>query len=449
MLGRIREMTSGWQAWHRTLAVVFCAQLCTAIGFSIIFPFLPLYVADLGVSGNLGVEFWSGMVFSSQGITMMIASPFWGALADRYGRKLMVQRAMFGGTIIIALMAFARSAEELVLLRAIQGLITGTVAAANALVASQAPRKHTGFAMGVIQVGLWGGVSLGPLIGGVLADSFGFRIPFLVTAALLFVSGVLVTVLIQEDFTEEQREAGRSKSFRGELTHVVTMPGVVQTYTIRFLSALTRSMIVPITPLFVMMLILNAGLDARTLIPQTGLFLDIMLPGSEGVSTYTGLVVGISSAAATISAVYLGRWGDRIGHRRILIGSAIFATVFYLPQALVTAPWQLLALQGIGGLAVGGMVSAPSALLARYTDPGEEGAVYGLDNSVVAGGRALAPLVGAAVAVAFGLRAVYASLGLVLIVVLAVVMVLLPADQPLVDLRDEDEIIHAVPAPGD
>ena len=69
----------------------------TAVGFSIIFPFLPLYIKELGASSNLGIEFLAGLVFSGQAFTMMIAAPIWGTLADRYGRKIMVERALFGG----------------------------------------------------------------------------------------------------------------------------------------------------------------------------------------------------------------------------------------------------------------------------------------------------------------------------------------------------------------
>ena len=127
-------------SWRRTLAIMFVAQLFSAVGFSIIFPFLPLYIADLGTTTGLSIEFWSGMVFSSQAITMMIASPIWGTMADRYGRKLMVERAMFGGAVIVLLMAFVQSAEQLVLLRAIQGFITG-------IHWWQRPRRANGWAL--------------------------------------------------------------------------------------------------------------------------------------------------------------------------------------------------------------------------------------------------------------------------------------------------------------
>lgn len=178
--------------WQRTLLIVFFAQLMTAVGFSSIFPFLPLYVESLGSTTNLSIEFLAGMVFSAQAITMMIASPFWGALADRYGRKLMVERSMFGGAVLLLLMAFVTSAEQLVVLRAIQGLITGTLAAANALIAAEVPRENTGYAMGLLQVGLGSGVALGPIIGGSIADAYGYSAAFFVTAALLLIAGITV-----------------------------------------------------------------------------------------------------------------------------------------------------------------------------------------------------------------------------------------------------------------
>ncbi len=377
--------------WRRTLAIIFVAQLFSATGFSIIFPFLPLYVQDLGSTTGLSVELLSGLVFSAQAFTMMLASPLWGALADRHGRKLMVERATFGGAVLLLLMALAQSAEQLVLLRAVQGMITGTVSAANALVAAEAPRERTGFAMGLIQVALWSGISVGPLIGGAMADAFGFRVPFVVTAVLLAGAGLLVWRGVQERFAPSPRIIDQQLSFVAEWRHVISMRGIPLTYAVRFLSGLGRNMITPIAPLFIASL----------------------LPATAPVSSYTGLVVGVQSFAATASAVYLGRLGDRIGHRPVLVGSALAAGLFYLPQSLVTEAWQLLALQALTGVASGGIVAAPSALLARFTEPGEEGAVYGLDNSVVAGARAVAPLAGSAVAVGLNMRGTFALSGVI------------------------------------
>lgn len=379
------------ESWQRTLFILFVAQLMTAVGFSSIFPFLPLYVKDLGSTTNLSVEFLSGMVYSAQAFTMMLASPIWGALADRFGRKLMVERSMFGGTVILLLMAFARSGEELVLLRAIQGFITGTVAATSAMVASIAPRQRTGFAMGLLSTGLGSGVALGPLIGGVLADNFGYAAAFYVTAALLFISGLLVLFGVKEEFTPPPRSArGMTHELLSEWRQILKTSGVVMTYGLRFASQLGRNMIVPILPLL----------------------MELLLKDGRQLNTFTGLVIGSASATTTLSAVYLGRLGDRIGHRKIVIGSTILAFLIYLPHYFVTSGWQLLILQALAGVTMGGVIPSISALLAGYTKEGEEGAVYGLDNSINAGGRAVAPMLGGAVAIWFGMRSTFLFTGL-------------------------------------
>ncbi len=376
--------------WQRTLYIIFLAQLITAVGFSSIFPFLPLYVETLGTATALSIEFLAGLVFSAQAFTMMIASPIWGALADRYGRKLMVERSMFGGAVIVLMMAFVRSAEELVLLRAIQGLVTGTIAAASALVAASVPRQRLGFSMGLLQVGLGTGVALGPLIGGSIADGFGYNYAFFITAAMLFIAGVLVLFGVEEHFETDGRLASGWHSFVAEWRQVFAAPGVIITYAMRFITQLGRMMIIPIAPLFIQMLLTN----------------------SNYVNTFTGLVIGAASATTTLSAVYLGKLGDRFGNRRILILSALAAALLYIPQSLVKTGWQLLILQAMVGVALGGIIPAISALLARYTRAGEEGAVYGLDNSINAGGRAIAPLLGAGIAVWFSLRATFIATGL-------------------------------------
>ena len=186
--------------WRRNLYIMFAVQLVSMSGFSLVFPFLPLYIKQLGISTGGSTEFWSGLVFSAQPLTMMISAPIWGAVADRFGRKLMLARAMFGGAVLLAAMGFAQSAEQLALLRALQGLVTGTIPAANALVAASAPREHCGEALGLLQTGAWVGVAVGPLLGGVIGDAVGFRESFWITGILLALSGAAVLLWVEEDF---------------------------------------------------------------------------------------------------------------------------------------------------------------------------------------------------------------------------------------------------------
>lgn len=396
------------EPWQRTLYIMFTAQLLTAVGFSVIFPFLSLYITELGSHTALSVEFLAGAVFSAQALTMMIASPVWGAVADRYGRKLMVERAMFGGAIIMLLMGFVRSGEELVLLRALQGLITGTVAAANALVAAVAPRQRSGYAMGLLLMGQTTGVAIGPLIGGLLADAFGYRQTFILTSVLLLVGGILVWWGVEERFTPRPETAVQKRSFWADWQHIFQAEGVTFVYTLRFLAYLGQVLLTPFAPLFIATLLVDSG----------------------HLNTITGLVIGVSAAAGTITAVYFGRLGDRIGHGQVLRWCTLAAGLLFLPQSLVTSAWQLLLLQALTGAAAGGIVPSISALLARYTEPGEEGSVYGIDNSIVAAARAAAPLVGSVIALWFNLRATFLATAVVFLLVSALSFWRLPASEP-------------------
>ena len=394
--------------WQRTLYIMFFAQIMTGVGFSTVFPFLPLYIKELGSTTSLSIELLAGLVYSGQAFTMMITSPIWGTLADRYGRKIMVERATFGAAILLLMMASVRSAEELVLLRTIQGLVSGVVGAANALVAANTPRERMGYAMGLLQVGLGTGIALGPLIGGALADAFGYGVVFYVTAALLFLAGVIVLVGVQEEFVPVEDREVQGNQFIVKWREILSMSGVFMTYSMNFLGQLGRMMIVPIIPLFVATLVTN----------------------TDRLNTFTGLVTGVCSATTTLSAVYLGRLGDRIGHRRVLIFSLLATALLYLPQSLVNEGWQLLLLYALVGVGLGGIIPSVSALLARYTPLGEEGAVYGLDNSIRAGARSVAPMLGSGVALWFGFRGTYVATALVFLLAAFLAAWFLPKPEP-------------------
>jgi len=378
-------------SWKRTLGFLVGAQFSSALGFSIIFPFLPLYLKELGTSTSLSVEMLSGLIYSVQAATMAIASPIWGAVADRYGRKPMVVRAGCGGAVVILLMGFVQTAEQLVVLRAVQGLITGVIAASSALVAAVAPRERTGYAMGLLQVGLWCGVSMGPLVGGILSDLVGFRATFVVTAILLFLSGGAVWIAVDEPFERSNRLQAGLFGFLTDWRRILANPKLDYTLLIRFVGAIGRSAVEPVLPLFVLSLAI----------------------GSSGVATATGLVVGAASAASTVTSVCLGRYGDRTGHARVALGCGIGAALSYVALLVVGNLWQLLLLYAVTGAFVGGLLPSLSAMLAEQSQRGDEGCVYGIDNSVTSAGRTVGPLLGAACALWISPRAAFGCTGLI------------------------------------
>ncbi len=379
--------------WRRNLYLLLFVQLMSTAGFSLVFPFLPLYVRELGIATRGSVEFWSGAVFSAQAFVMMLAAPVWGSLADRYGRKPMLVRATLGGAVLMILMGLAQSAEQLTVLRAIQGGVTGVISAATALAASTVPKEKSGSAMGLLQMGRWGGIALGPILGGIIGDAFGFRESFYITGTLLGAAGLAVLFWVREDFqpSPQIKRAGFFASYRA----LLVAPGMGGLYGLTFLRMLGRTVLTPIAPLFVV-----------TLIGQ-----------ERGAATITGLFIGSAALTSALSSVYLGRLGDRRGHGRVLVISAALAALFYLPQPFVQTAWQLIALQALTGAAIGGMLPTIAAMMNLWAPDGNQGATYGLETSVNAAARVIAPMLGAGAAWAFGLRGAFVAAALVYAVI--------------------------------
>ena len=382
--------------WRRNLYVLFMVQVLSVAGFSLVFPFLPLYVAELGVATRGSVAFWSGMVFSAQAVTMMVSSPIWGAVADRYGRKPMLVRATLGGAVMVVLMGFAQSAEQLVLIRIVQGMLTGVVSATSALVAATVPKEKSGESLGLIQTGIWVGVAVGPLIGGLVSVALGYRASFWITGGALALAGVAVIFWVREDF--EPLPVQKRVNFWEGYKKLLRAPDMASLYSVSFLQSLGRSVTMPIMAFF---------------------FVEL-LSSSDGAVVMTGLSMGAKAAVGSVSAIYLGKLSDRIGHEKVLTAGAVIAVLVYLPQAFVANVWQLLFLQALTGVSAGAIMPATSALLNMRTPQGAHGTTFGLGNSVSSGGRIVAPILGAAVYPLIGMRGVFA-LNTVVYVVLVLV----------------------------
>src|SRR5947209_2280521 len=184
--------------WQRTLLITAIGQTFSIVGFSFVTPFLPLFIEKLGVHGVTHVTLWAGLLAAGTALCMAISAPIWGVLADRHGRKIMVVRASFSAALLIGIMGLSQNVYQLLALRMLQGTFTGTVTASQALVASQTPKDRMGFSLGVMQTSVFLGNSIGPLMGGFVADQFGFRQSFFFAGFILFVSGLLITILVQE-----------------------------------------------------------------------------------------------------------------------------------------------------------------------------------------------------------------------------------------------------------
>lgn len=375
--------------WRRNLYALWVAQTLTIVGFSLRTPFLPFYLKELGAETFASQALWAGLVNAGGALVMTVSAPLWGIVADRYGRKPMVLRAMFAGSLTIGLMGLATSPWQLLGLRFVEGAFTGTVVASTTLVASTTPRERMGFALGLMQTAVFSGASVGPLLGGILADQLGYRPSFAVAGSLLFIGGVIVLLLVHEEFSRPARGGGVEETRETPLRALLLGTAMLAVIGSMFVLRVASSAVQPIMPLFVERL---AHSDAP-------------------LATVSGLTLGIAGLTSAIASVVLGRRADRIGHRPILIGAALGVGVLYLPMALVQSPAQLIVLQGLFGLAAGGVLPSANAIVAHLTPASRRGAVFGFSASATSAGGFIGPLAGAGIAAAVDIRWVFAING--------------------------------------
>jgi MFS transporter, DHA1 family, multidrug resistance protein len=375
-------------SWRRTFLTLCAAQAMAMLAFGMALPFLPLYVQELGISDPRDAARWAGVMSACGMVVMATVAPIWGTLADRHGRKAMVVRALFGGGITVALMALARSPLQLLVLRTVQGAFSGTVSATRTLVASVAPAAELGFTLGVMQTAAFIGTSIGPLLGGLIADRFGYSVAFGLTGVLLVCAGIAVLLLVHEDFSPPapQPAGGIHAGFRGSLRLILDVPGLAALIGTLFFVQAGMGAVGPILPLFV-----------QSLLPSD----------AAQVASLSGLILGATAVTSAFAAGIGGKLGDRFGHERLLAVCAIGGGLLYLPQALVTSPWQLLALRAILGVFTGGLFPGVMATIAVRSPAARRGWVFGVTATATALGNAAGPLVGAWAAGAFGLRAAF------------------------------------------
>ncbi len=383
------------EPWQRTLYTIVVAETIAMLGFGISNPFLPFYIQELGVTDLAGVTFWVGLISSAAPILMALSMPVWGLLADRYGRKPMLVRAMIGGSLTIGLQAVVTSVPQLAALRITQGALTGTVTAATTLVATSVPRERCGVSLGLLQTAIFAGSSLGPSLGGVIGGTWGYRAAFAGSGALLAVAGLLVLRLVHEEFTPCLERERNGNALAANARAIAQEPVLLTMVALLTLTNLASAVASPVLPLYV----------------------ETLVGSRQQASTATGMILGATALANAVGAVWIGRLAGRRGGRRLLLACMAVASLVSLPQMLTRSAAELLALRFILGLALGGVSPVANALIASHSPRGRQGGIYGISSSLNAMGQAVGPLLGTLVVTNWGLGAVFPVTGVLLAVV--------------------------------
>jgi MFS family permease len=384
--------------WRRNLAALWFAEFTAIFGFSFAFPFLSIFISqDLGVHPGRDLDLWTAAAGSVSGLSMGIASPIWGIMGDRFGRKPMLLRSMVGGAVTVGLIYFVQTPEQLVVLRFLQGATSGTVAAATALVAVETPRNRVGWALGVVTSAVALGGAIGPVVGGLAASLLGLRLVFLGGGILLLVSTIPVFLVVRES-PLRRRDPKRLST----LGLIDQRPGARRALAGLIGAQGLTSVANSATQILVVLRLLE-------------------MVGGQAVAAVTGVAFGLSGIATSGAAIFYTVVTRRIGYVRTTVIAAILMAVAIGLIAVAPLVAVVVGAVGLNGLLSGVIIPATASMIGLETPSEAQSTVFGINASSVAFGFCLGPLIAGGVAATEG---VPAAIGVIAVIALGLAVLL-------------------------
>lgn len=373
------------EPWQRNQYVVVLTVAAANFGFNFFQPFLPLYVRYLGVTDVGEAAFWSGLLVGITPLFSSILAPFWGNLADRFGYKPLVLRALFGISLMVLLLSFAPNVVWAFWLRLVMGMVSGFTPMAMALAIRSGPSERVGQAVGLTQAAQFFPLAVGPPLGGLLSDRFDVRANFVVAGIVTALAGLLLIVLLRDEprptrtVTSEKRERGR-----GGMLGLLALPGFAAVLIVLFLAQFTDRSLPPLLPLYL---------------------IEIGTP-PDGLATITGLVISSGAVAASLASATIGRLARPERTRRILPFALAGGCLVMAGLAFAPAWPEVLAVRLALGFVAGITISLTYALGARLAPADRTGAALGVLSGCTGLGGAFSPFL-AGVLGSLSLRAVF------------------------------------------
>lgn len=360
------------ETWKRTVYISLVCVFCTAFGVSQLAPILPLYFHDLGVQTPEAMSLWSGLATGATYIIVCLAAPFWGRVADKKGRKITLIRSSFGMALCNALIAFQTTPEGVVLIRLIQGLVSGFYSASITLIASETPLERTGWALGLLASANLAGSLIGPLLGGYIADTVGIRNDFIIVGALMGLAGVLATIFIHENYVPQPNP--EKLSIRKLKEQIPEFNSIVALCVASFIYAICIMSLQPVISVYI-----------KGIVPSD----------TENLAFIAGAVFSAMGIAQLMSSSPLGKLVDKIGPRKVLVVSLIYVGILNIPQAYVSDVYQLAIIRFLQGFGLGGMLPALNTYLSSKTPREFTGQVFSYNQSCLFFGYFLGSVSGA------------------------------------------------------
>lgn len=379
------------EGWHQTFVTLWIGCFITGMGYSMTMPFLSLFIAELGDFTRFQINIYSGLAFAITFLSQAVISPYWGSLADQKGRKLMCLRASFVMSITIFLVGFATNVWVIILLRFLQGLFSGYISNATALMASETPHSRSGWVMTSMMTSGVTGNLVGPLLGGSLSDWFGYRIPFFITGILMFLTFLITFFLVHEHFSPIKKEELKTlKSIIAELPNVKII--VIMFFTTMFVQA-----------------------SVMSIDPIVSLYVKELMHGQGNISFVAGVVAATPGLGTLIASSKIGHTMDHIGPQKILIIGLAFAAALFVPMTFVSSPWALAFWRFILGLANAALLPAVQTILTLDSPADAFGRIFSYNQSFQAAGSVMGSLAGSTISGAFSYQAVFIVTGIMLL----------------------------------
>ena len=378
--------------WVVTLTILVAGAFLMDMSFTMITPFLPVYLSSERGAKASEVDMWSGAVFAVTFFVSGLLGPVWGVLADRKSRKLMALRASIGLTISYALCGIVQTPMQLFAARFFQGLCAGLYPALLALLAASIPARKTGLSMGLMQGGMTVGAVVGPFVGGVLGDYFGMRESFFVASIALGLISLLIGFCIKE-----------------------------KPRTVKVTSRNWFDWSVLRQPAIFKMLIACAVIHASLFSAQPILPLYIaQLQGSmDNIMMLSGTIFSVCAISIMIASPILGAAGQKFGFLKVLSCSLFFAGLLISAQVLGRTPFEFGVWRFIAGFAIAGLIPLVNSIISTECPPDKKGEVFGFNFLTGHAGMALGPFAAGALSGWFGYQAVIVASGLILFPLIA------------------------------